>query len=162
MCTTAYMIAFYFTLLARKASRWLCSINFTYGPCMHIHPYICAATCSLCAQVPSLGLPCSLCPPLPRGFLARCARSTQLQAANTAPQLPRPGSFRLCRASTTSEEASRGAKLTKEALMQPVVCTGRPIGAHMGAYVCIYGHVCAYMGHMRAHIGECVLESSAM
>ena len=67
---------------------------------------------------------------------------------HTAPKLPQPGSFPLCRASTTSEEASQGAKLTKEALMQAVVCIGRPIGAHMGVYVCIYGHICAYMGHM--------------
>ena len=32
----------------------------------------------------------------------------------------------------------------------------------MGAYVCIYGHICAYMGHMCAHVGECVLESSVV
>ena len=62
------------------------------------------------------------------------------------PSTPHSWPNRLCRASTTSEEASRGAKLTKEALMQAIVCIGRPIGAHMGAYVCIYGHICAYMG----------------
>ena len=32
----------------------------------------------------------------------------------------------------------------------------------MGAYVCIYGHICAYIGHVCAHIGECVLESCAV
>ena len=32
----------------------------------------------------------------------------------------------------------------------------------MGAYVCIYGHICAYMGHMCARIGKCVLESCAV
>ena len=32
----------------------------------------------------------------------------------------------------------------------------------MGAYVCIYGHICAHMRHMCAHIGECVLESCAV
>ena len=73
---------------------------------------------------------------------------------HTAPKPPRPGSFRLCQASITSEEASPGAKLSKEALMRAVVCIGRPIGAHMGAFVCIYGHICAYLGHMCVCMGH--------
>ena len=68
------------------------------------------------------------------------------------PPTPHSWPNRLCQASTTSEEAFRGPKLTKEALMQAVVCIERPIEAHLGAYVCIYGHICAYMGHMCVHM----------
>ena len=38
--------------------------------------------------------------------------------------------------------------------MQAVVCIERPKLAAMGAYVCIYGHICAYMGYMCVHMGH--------
>ena len=111
----------------------------TYAPCMHIHPSMCTDTClPMCTSAFIRASLLTLAPH--RGFLARYARSTQLQAAKLIERSERrslPSEQR----DIESNNVGCGAHLEAPRPTHGGICM------HIWAYMCIHGaYVCTRRG----------------
>ena len=151
MCTTAYIIALYASLLVVLARHnqklpGRGSLGAVWGGWHLMYAHICPMHAHTSLHVhrhmpPYVHkrLPCSLWAP-PRGFLARCARSTQLQAAKLIERSDR-GSIPSDQSDIQSNSEGCGAHLEAPRPTHGGICM------HIWAYMCIHGvYVCTRWG----------------
>ena len=132
--------------LPGRGSLGLCGVGGTlcmhiYVPCMHIRPSMCTNTCLPMCTSPFIRASLLTLAP-PRGFLARCARLTQLHAAKLM-ERSEGGSLPSEQSDIESYNVGCGAHLEAPRPTHGGICM------HIRAYMCIH-RAC-----MRTHRGMC-------